>query len=271
MFSITRPIFTRLLTLCLILLATSLTACAEPVNPTDGMRLVLDEEFNGKQLNTHVFTSGMPWDAPSNPDNGNLNLYQASALEVSGGNLKLWAKKKPLLPVFYKNGQHFSYASGMVQTSTSYAFQYGYVEMRAKMPAGKGLWGAFWLLPANPVGKWPPEIDILEHHGDKPNKGFFSLHFQDANGETQHDIHETDVPDMMSDYHTYGVLWEPERMIWFMDGRAVAQSNEGIPHEPMYLLLNLAVGGHWSGNPDASTRFPASMDVDYVKVWQRGY
>lgn len=253
----------------LLLLTTSLTACAEPINPTEGMRLVFAEEFNGK-LNKELFTSGMPWDAPSNPDNGNLNMYQESAVDVSGGNLKLWAKK-PKFPVFYKNGQHFSYSSGMVQTSTSYAFRYGYVEMRAKMPAGKGLWGALWLLPANPVGKWPPEIDILEHHGDKPTKGFFSLHFQDQNGETQHDIHELDVPDMMSQYHTYGTLWEPERIVWFMDGKAIAESHEGIPNESMYLLLNLAVGGNWSGNPDASTPFPTSMDIDYIHVWQHSY
>ncbi|MEB3286390.1 MAG: glycoside hydrolase family 16 protein [Vampirovibrionales bacterium] len=238
-----------------------------PQNPKAGLRLVLDETFDAKALNKKLFTSGMPWDAPNNPDNGNLNIYQEDALEVDTGTLKLWARK-PVTPILHYSGQRFLYSSAMLQTSKHFSLQYGYLEARAKMPSGKGLWGGFWLLPSNPIGKWPPEIDVVEHHGDKPNKAFFSLHFQDASGQVQHDIHEVEVPEILDEYHTYGLLWQPNRIVWYVDGRPVAQSTEGIPQEPMYVLLNLAVGGHWPGSPDSATHFPASMDIDYLRIWQ---
>jgi beta-glucanase (GH16 family) len=159
--------------------------------------------------------------------------------------------------------RNVAYSSGVITTRGRFAQRYGYFEMRARWTGGKGLWPAFWLLPAS--GKWPPEIDILEAHGDKPRTAFHALHStkQPSMGRT------TTTGAAQSEFHRYGVLWTPTRIDYYVDGI----KSQSIPAtadltEPMYMIVNLAVGGGWPGYPDASTKFPAAMDVDYVRAWR---
>lgn len=154
------------------------------------------------------------------------------------------------------------YSSGMISTRGRFSQRYGYFEMRARWTAGKGLWPAFWLLPEG--GGWPPEIDIIEAHGDKPRTTFHSLHLSGKRSTTE----RVALPVKAGEFRTYGALWLPNRIEYYVDSFKMATIK--VPDEidePMYLIANLAVGGAWPGNPDSSTQFPALLEIDYIRVW----
>jgi serralysin len=160
-----------------------------------------------------------------------------------------------------------SYSSGLLTTKASFSQQYGLFEIRAKAPSGKGLWPAFWLLPAN--GAWPPELDVLEILGDNPSKVYMSWH---SNGDGKHssETKTIDIPDSSADFHTYSVEWTKDTINWFFDDVEVASApTPSDLHQPMYMLVNLAVGGGWPGAPNASTKFPASYSIDWVRAYTR--
>jgi len=159
------------------------------------------------------------------------------------------------------------YASGLITTRHSFAQQYGVFEMRARLPKGRGLWPAFWLLP--PSGAWPPEIDILESIGGDSYTLYTSWHSLETNSHTTETI-ATKVPDLSADFHTYALEWTKEEIKWFFDGVEVAsRSTPTDMHRPMYILANLAVGGGWAKEPDASTKFPAIFAIDWIRVYRR--
>lgn len=154
----------------------------------------------------------------------------------------------------------YRYVSGLISSQPSFRQQYGYFEMRAKLPRGKGVWPAFWLLPADL--EWPPEIDVMESVGD-PSKVYVTLHSKAAQSQG------TEVPVAPDDFHTYAVEWDAKQIAWFVDGREVKrQPTPPDMHKPMYLLANIASGGDWAGAPDASTPFPARMTIDYIRAYR---
>ena len=167
------------------------------------------------------------------------------------------------------------YMSGMLTTRFSFQQTYGYFEVRAQLPRGQGLWPAFWMLPV-PGGGSPAgtELDVFEQLGRQPHAVFCTLHYQ---GRTwfwwpKMKYWEKRVPtafDVTAGFHTYGVAWGRDEITWYVDRREVCRqpTPEGMD-QPMYLLLDLAVGGPWSGSPNATTRFPASMVVSGVNVWR---
>jgi beta-glucanase (GH16 family) len=160
-----------------------------------------------------------------------------------------------------------SYTSGLLTTKASFSQIYGLFEIRAKLPKGKGLWPAFWLLPENRA--WPPEIDVLEVLGDNTKKLYVSWH-SNAGGKHTSDSKTIEVPDMSEDFHTYSVVWEKDTLMWFFDDVQIA--SKATPedfHLPMYMLINLAVGGGWPGSPDKTTQFPAKYTIDWVRAYAR--
>jgi beta-glucanase (GH16 family) len=157
----------------------------------------------------------------------------------------------------------YQYTSGMVDTYKKFSFQYGYVEWRAELPTGQGFWPALWLMPEN--NSWPPEIDALEVVGNQPDIGNYTYHPPSPQPSQGFD---TKISGLSSGWHTFGVDWEPGRITWYVDGNQVAKTTYDVTSLPMYLVMNLAVGGAWPGYPDASTPFPSSLNIDYVRVWQ---
>ena len=136
-----------------------------------------------------------------------------------------------------------SYSSGLLTTKASFSQTYGLFEIRAKLPKGKGLWPAFWLLPENRA--WPPELDVLEVLGDNMRKLYVSWH-SNVGGKHTADSKAIEVPDMSAEFHTYSVVWEKDTLMWFFDDVQVAsRSTPEDFHLPMYMLINLAVGGGW--------------------------
>ena len=182
------------------------------------------------------------------------------------------------------------YTSGRVESKA--AWTYGRFEIRARLPSGKGLWPAHWLYPQNrnwPMeyvmaeavanGKerlipearpWYSEIDIMEFLGHEPNVVYGTLHYYTFDGQkkTSSGTWKRQI-DFSKDFHLFALEWEPQQLRWFIDGKLIHSTTNGIPHTPHYLILNTAVGGAWPGNPDETTVFPQFHEIDYVRVYQK--
>lgn len=180
-----------------------------------------------------------------------------------------------------------TYTSGRVNTQGLHDFTYGYFEASIKMPAGTGFLPAFWMMPTdeNLYGQWPRcgEIDIAEVLGNATDTAYGTLHYGNPHSQSQGSLTLSDG-DFTSEYHTYAVEWLPGEMNWYIDGVKIHSENDwysatdGLGEitypapfdQPFYMILNLAVGGDWPGNPDGTTDFDtAEMDIDYVKVYQK--
>lgn len=228
-------------------------AALEPDGPGGTWNLTFDANFNGSSLNASDWKTCYDWDC-TNAGNNELEWYTANNVTVSGGQLHLTVVKQP------DNGK--PYTSGMVQSNGKYTFTYGFAEIRAKLPAGKGLWPAFWMLPTNKT--WPPEIDIMEFWGDHPNTVLMNEFIKVNGAPTQYPTFYTG-PNFTAGYHTFGVDWEPHKITWYVDGVVRKVENVSIT-TPMYLLANLAVSG--SDPPNQKTAFPSAYDIKYIRVWQ---
>ncbi|MFT5680964.1 MAG: beta-glucanase (GH16 family) [Myxococcota bacterium] len=174
-----------------------------------------------------------------------------------------------------------AYTSARLKSQDLFEPEYGRIEARIKLPQGQGLWPAFWLLGADfeEVG-WPVcgEIDILEMRGDSPEQVHGTIHGAGYyGGGGLGGTYALDEGTFADDFHTFTVDYEPERLAWYVDGVPYLTLSPGdLPggsawsHDgAVFLILNLAVGGNYLGNPDDSTAFPASLEVDWVKVWER--
>ncbi len=167
-----------------------------------------------------------------------------------------------------------SYLSGIITSYESFKMTHGYVEARVKLPAGRGLWPAFWMLNTHYVEK-SPEIDVMEFLGQNVDTVYHTYHYFDV----ENNWAKISTPSFTSlatnwadDFHTFGAAWTPNEIVWFIDGqevRRISSSEYEIPNQAMYLLLNLAVGGNWPGSPDASTVFPAEFEIDYVRAYKK--
>ncbi|MCR9137471.1 MAG: glycoside hydrolase family 16 protein [Alphaproteobacteria bacterium] len=248
-----------------------------PLGSDGGWTPVFVEEFNGTSLDLTKWTTCYWWNnnGCTNSSNNNLQWYLPGNVTVSDGLLRLRARPEPVVG---HEGRIFPYTSGMVTTGRDYSelprpsrvrFLYGHFEIRAKVPSGQGLWPALWLLPDDRESR--PEIDILEVLGDTPDKLRMHLHVIDPAGEERSDGDTVTVQDLSKNWHVYGLRWEPGAIIWYLDGVEKWRFDDAlvVPSEPMYLLMNLAVGGDWPGPPDSSTRFPADFLIDSVRVWRR--
>jgi beta-glucanase (GH16 family) len=183
---------------------------------------------------------------------------------VSNGVLTIEAAKTP--PELAYLMDYKPYTSGLLNSWHSFSQQYGYFEISAKMPEGKGLWPAFWLLPQN--GKWPPEIDVFEYLGHDVDTMYQSIHTQATGAHTSKtDTSNTGI-DLTADFHRYGVNWQKDYITFYFDGQETAKfATPADMHTPMYMIVNMTVGGPWSGKPNAYTEFPAHLDVDYIRVY----
>lgn len=173
----------------------------------------------------------------------------------------------PMPKAFRDRAHGLQYTSGMINTYNSFAQKYGVFEIRAKVPPGKGLWPAFWLL--NQAGGWPPEIDVFEIIGQEPKSVYTAVHTAEKGKHTGEGM-STEVADTNLEFHTYSVDWGPKEVVFYFDEAEVWRyPTPADLHQPMYLIANLAVGGKWPGAPDKNTVFPAHLDVDWVRAWQR--
>ncbi len=175
------------------------------------------------------------------------------------------------------------YTSSRIRTRGKGDWLYGRFEIRAKLPESKGLWPAIWMMPtANRYGGWPRsgEIDIMELLGHQPIKVYGTIHFSNASGRHASAGGNFTLPagNFAEAFHVFRLDWEPKMIRWCVDDKpyyAATNWQSGTNAFPVpfdqkfHFILNVAVGGRWPGNPDATTKFPQSMVVDYVRVYQR--
>ncbi|SDR02855.1 Beta-glucanase, GH16 family [Curtobacterium sp. UNCCL20] len=173
-----------------------------------------------------------------------------------------------------------SYSSARLKSEGTYSAQYGRVEARIRIPRGQGIWPAFWMLGAD-IGQvgWPAcgEIDVMENVGYEPAVVHGTVHgpgYSGAQGISAAYTNPSGAA-FADDFHVYGVDWRPDSVTWTVDGvayrtvtRADVGSNPWVFDKPFFVVLNVAVGGSWPGSPDASTRFPQQMTVDWLRVYQ---
>lgn len=163
-----------------------------------------------------------------------------------------------------KNLWGYQYTSGVITNKDTFSQQYGYFEVRAQVPSGQGLWPCIWLLPTSRA--WPPEIDILESIGDA-SVAYQTSHSNDGGFNTSNGT-ETLVFPTNDGFHTYGLSWKADQLVWYIDGQEVKRmATPSDMHQPMYMLINLGVGGSWPGDPDPATDVHAQMNVDFVHIY----
>ena len=170
------------------------------------------------------------------------------------------------------------YTSGRIKTQGLFEVQYGKIEARIKLPGGQGIWPAFWMLGKDisvPGVGWPRsgEIDVMENIGKEASTIHGTVHGPGYSGAKSISAARTLS---RSGFHVYGIEWSAQSIKFLVDGEVYSTvTKSSLPDgagwafdKPFFLLLNLAVGGNWPGNPDSTTRFPQSLVVDWVKAWQ---
>jgi beta-glucanase (GH16 family) len=247
-----------LFALASLVLCSSASATAVPERA--GWKLTFSDDFDGSKLDLQKWNPNDPWGRERNHE---LQAYVTNAFEVRDGILRIKADKGQ---AFY-SGKQREYTSGMMTTAGKFSQEYGRFEIRCRVPKGKGMWPAFWLLPD--TRGWPPEIDVLETLGHEPAKVYLTHHFRDD--QQKHSSHggSWSGPDFSAGFHEFAVEWSPQALVWFVDGAERFRSEKAIPQGKMYVLVNLAVGGDWPGAPDEKTQLPAYFEVEYVRAYQR--
>jgi beta-glucanase (GH16 family) len=282
-----------------IALSAALAGESTSTPPTlPGWKLVWNDEFDGPEIDRKK------WDFDIG--NGNIPGWGNNELEyytdrpenayIKDGMLHIQARKEA-----FKN---FKYTSARLKTrkedkSSLFAKLYGRFEFRAKVSTGKGIWPALWLLPQDEKYKgWAAsgEIDILEARGQEPGKVLGTLHYGSGWPANTHSGKDFVFPDngTIADFHSYALEWEPGEIRWLVDGKVYQtqnfwwssskRTNKGgakpesetelnpwpAPFDQtFFIIMNVAVGGNFLGNPDTKTVFPAEMVIDYVRVYDK--
>ena len=230
---------------------------------------------NSKQSDEHAWHTSYIWPRDviiNNEEQYYLDprIHGISPFSIQDSVLSITATHTPTDLLDQVAGQ--PYISGVLTGENGFSQKYGRFEVRAKAPKGQGLWSAFWLLPS--FEQWPagiavlPEIDVMEHLGHQPNVFHTTLHTNQTGELTSHPYDHTESVDLTENFHTYSVVWNEQSVNWYLDGQwRAAHPTPADYTRPVHFLLNLAVGGNWPGSPDASTRFPARFEVDFVRAY----
>ena len=250
-----------------------------PVTPGGPLTLVWNDEFGGAKLDPYKWYfetgDGSQYGIPG-WGNNELQWYLPDSALLKDGKLVITARRES------SNGK--SYTSARINTRDRFAFRYGRIEARIRLPAGQGLWPAFWLLPQdNAYGTWAAsgEIDIVEARnlgGTGGNTIFGGIVYggswpnQVGSGESY-----PVSTNVTTDFHVYALEWDVDKIRWYVDGTLFAvrdsswySANGAFPapfDKPFYVLFNVAVGGNYPGSPTPATVFPVTLEVDYVRVY----
>jgi len=253
-----------------------------PTSTPASWTLAWSDEFDGAAGTLPDATKWVMETGGGGWGNQELENYTTSARNASldgTGNLAIVAREETSAgPCWYGACR---YTSARLKTQGKFAQTYGRFEARLRIPAGQGMWPAFWML-GDDIDRngWPKagEIDVMENIGKEPTVVHGTIHgpgYSGGNGISASTA--LDAGAFADDFHVYAVEWEPLVIRWLVDGRvyrtvtssALPPNTQWVYDHPFFILLNVAVGGAWPGSPDASTRFPQQMLVDYVRVYRR--
>jgi len=255
------------------------TSPQQPALP--GWRLIWSDDFNapdGTPVDSSKWaseTGGNGW------GNDELEYYTTRPQNAiqEGGNLVIRALEEKYQGA---DGVRRNYTSARLKTLGKFSRKYGRFEARIKIPRGQGIWPAFWML-GDDIGKrgWPQcgEIDIMENIGKEPALVHGTIHGPEYSGGKgiSASFGLPGDPTFADDFHVYAVEWEKKAIRFYVDDHLYAtrtpadlpKGAKWVYHHKFFILLNVAVGGGWPGNPDSSSVFPQTMLVDYVRVYER--
>jgi beta-glucanase (GH16 family) len=262
------PRFTAILAVLFTLVTPAFGAEPPVTAPTDWPLTFRDDfdHLDVSRLDASPWTALFPWGGHYIGDTKEEQYYVEPRLglnpfSIKNGVLTITADRAAT--ELGPRTQRRQYTSGLLTSYRSFSQLYGYFEMRAKLPPGRGLWPAFWLLPTDL--SWPPEVDVVETVGD-PGKLYVTVHY----GKTDHRGFPVQVPDTTTAFHTYGTLWTPSHIAWYFDHKrvAVTVTPTDMHQKKMYLLIDLAVGGTWAGSPTPQTPFPARLQISYIRAYR---
>ncbi len=244
-----------------------------------GWALVWNDEFDAADGSTPDASKWTFETGGKGFGNQELEYYTRQNAEIRNGNLVITARKEN-----YTGPDHVTreYTSARLNTFKKFAQAYGRLEARIKIPYGQGMWPAFWML-GDDISKigWPGcgEIDIMENIGREPSIIHGTIHGPEYSGAKGigSPFAFPDHRRFANDYHVYAVEWSPKEIKFYVDdNRYATRTPANLPpgtkwvyDHPFFIILNLAVGGSWPGNPDATTSLPQEMLVDYVRVYKR--
>lgn len=246
--------------------------------PGEGWKLAWSDEFDGDALNEANWNRQI---VPAGRFNEEWQAYTDSADNA-------WVEDSCLIIRALHTGEehgHDQYTSARLNTAGKQSWTYGKVAARMQLPYGEGMWPAFWMLGSscNENGgdtPWPQcgEIDIMELYGSKSDAAVeANIHSADTRGEHQQMgavPYHLESGKFSDRFHVFEVEWDEHRITWKVDGKEyaatdLAKEDDSEFHQPHFILFNLAVGGTHAGRPDATTCFPQTMYVDWVRVYQR--
>jgi len=243
--------------------------------------LVWSDEFNGgngsvpDRTNWVIETGGNGW------GNNELEYYtnRLQNVQIQDGNLVITARREGYSD---NEGVFRGYTSARLKTQHKFQQAYGRFEARIQIPRGQGIWPAFWMLGDDIEQKgWPAggEIDIMENIGKEPSVVHGTIHGPGYSGGKgiSSSFSLPKGQDFADGFHVYAVEWEPDVIRFYVDDNLYAtRTPTHLPRDakwvydhPFFVILNVAVGGDWPGTPDATTKFPQSMLVDYVRAYKR--
>ena len=262
----------------------------DQIDMGDDLVMVWSDEFDGAGLDpeTWFFATGDGTEAglPGGWGNNELQYYLPDNAQLENGVLKITAKRESF--------GGLNYTSARINTQDRFAFRYGRIEASIKLPAGQGVWPAFWMLSQDsPYGTWAAtgEIDIVEAvnlggtpRPDNPDADgggntIFGTIYYGGEFPAQQFSSETYIPseDVSADFHRYAIEWDADEIRWYFDDTLYATQNSWFStaapfpapfDQPFHILLNVAVGGNFPGFPNADTMFPVTMEVDWVRVYE---
>jgi len=291
-------VFLCLFPLILLILNNKLGAESTSSEETGGAQagdewtLVWEESFEGNELDSTKWSYdiGNGFTTPDGtyvPGWGNeeLQYYQQENVTVQDGKLIIEARKESASD----SHGNYNYTSGKIHTKGKFFQKYGKFEAKIKLPEGKGYWPAFWMLPENEVyGGWAAsgEIDIMEAGGSDIRKVGGAIHYGGVwpnNTYTASDYRFAQGQDI-TQFNVYSIEWEPGEIRWYVNGELYqtlnnwysidSDTNTQYPYpapfdQEFYIILNLAVGGWYDGEPIPKTKFPGKMEVEYVRVYEK--
>jgi len=239
-------------------------------------RLILEEHFDGGELDSRLWTYEQGGGGYGNHELQNYTSRTRN-VRVTDSHLVIEAHKESF-------GENL-FTSGKIISKNKFSFQYGKVEIRAKLPEGQGIWPAFWMLPENmdKYEGWPScgEIDIMELIGHEPDSVYGTLHYGIPHTYTSGKYTLPEGRTFSGEFNIFSLEWAEGEMVWSVNDQeyfrmsdwfgVTPQGEMPFPapfNEPFYLQINLAVGGDWPGYPDPTTVFPQQLRVDYIKVYE---
>jgi len=251
--------------------------------------LLWNDEFNNEQLNELNWEimegDGCNYGICNGWGNGELEIYKKDNIFIENNQLIIEARKEKI----EKDDNNVIYTSGRMRSLHKFDMDYGVIEARIRIPEGQGLWPAFWMLPSNDNMVWPHdgEIDIMENVGKEKGTYHGTIHYSGKNGNHLYSgtsihpyVNTYDDNDNDDNFYIFSIEKQKGKIYWMKDGYVYFErsindinnnNNELWPFEnnKFHIIINLAIGGNWPGNPDDTTIFPQRIVIDYIRYYNK--